>query len=85
MPQHVNPQIVDAVTTTTTATIGEAASLAMGMFFQIEAQAFAMALQNAVTSQRGMQQVGEAVVAAACTRLLSLVAASPPPPPPPPK
>jgi hypothetical protein len=75
MPKTVNAQIVDAVTTTNTATVGESSSLAMGMFFQAESQAFALGLQNAVVSQRGSHQIGEALTATACALMLAAVAA----------
>lgn len=70
MPNVVNAQVVDAVTTSNTAVVGGATSIAMGMFFQMESQSFAMGMQNAVTSQKGLQQIGEALVAAACAALL---------------
>ncbi|QSQ21959.1 RebB family R body protein [Pyxidicoccus parkwayensis] len=66
----VNAQVVDAVNTTNTTVLGESTSMALGMLFQMEAQAFSMAMQNAVAGQRGMQQVGEAVIAAACARIM---------------
>ncbi|MBN8466719.1 RebB family R body protein [Corallococcus exiguus] len=75
----VNPQITDAIATTQAATVGEASSVAFGMLFQMEAQSFAMGMQNAVMGQRGMQQIGEAVIAATCARLLQAIA--PPPTP----
>ncbi len=76
MPSTVNRQIVDAVTITQAGTVGGAPSLAMGMFYQMESQAFAMGLQNLVSSQRGCNQVGEAMVAAACARMLQASAGS---------
>lgn len=76
MPNIVNPQIVDALNTTNTALTGGAPSMAMGMFFQIESQAFAMGMQNAVTSQKGMHQIGEALVAATCATMLKGAATS---------
>lgn len=86
MPATVNAQVVDAVATTTTQTVGSAASLAMGMFFQAESQAFAIGLQNAVVAQRGAQQISEALVATACAMMLALIpkASTLPAPPPPP-
>jgi hypothetical protein len=69
----VNPQIIDAISVTTAANIGESASLAMGMFFQVEAQAFGMGMQNAVSAQQGQQQVGQAITGVACTRIMQIV------------
>ena len=72
----VNPQIIDAIAVTAAANLGQSASLAMGMFFQAEAQAFGMGMQNAVASQNGYQQIGQAVVSTACARILQLSASS---------
>jgi len=41
MADTVNSQVTDAITQTAAATVGQAASVALGMFFQAEAQAFA--------------------------------------------
>lgn len=71
MPE-VNSQIIDALTNTTTVNIGESPAVAMGMLFQMEAQAFGMGMQNAVTSQNGMRQITEAMTATACAKILSL-------------
>ena len=70
----VNPQVTDAITTTTTATVGEAVSVAMGMLYQAEAQAFAIGMQNAVTGQQNLNKIGEAAVAVAVTKIMSLIA-----------
>jgi hypothetical protein len=68
--QKVNPQVVDAITLTNAANLGETASMSMGMFFQLEAQAFGMGMQNAVTSQQGYQQISQAVVSVACSKIM---------------
>lgn len=78
MADTVNPQITDAITSTTASTVGEAAAVAMGMFFQAEAQSFAMAMQNAVTGQQHINQIGEAVVATACARIMAAAAPAKP-------
>lgn len=67
---EVNSQVVDAITITNATNLAEAASVSMGMFFQVEAQAFGMGMQNAVTSQQGYQQLGQAIVGTACTRIM---------------
>lgn len=66
----VNPQIVDTISVTNATNLGETASVSMGMFFQMEAQAFGMGMQNAVTSQQGYQQIGQAVVSVACAKIM---------------
>ena len=73
MADSVNPQITDAITQTVTATVGQAASVALGMFFQAEAQAFALGMQNAVTSQHTVNQIGEAVTAVATAKIMALL------------
>lgn len=70
----VNSQITDAITQTVTATVGQSASVALGMFFQAEAQAFALTMQNAVTAQHNVNQIGEAVTAVATAKILALLA-----------
>ena len=72
MSDSVNPQVVDAITATTAATVGEATSMAMGMFFQVEAQSFGLSMQNATNAQNRMNQIGEAVVATACARIMKM-------------
>jgi hypothetical protein len=73
MPDSVNTQITDAITQTVTATVGQSASVALGMFFQAEAQSFALAMQNAVTAQHNVNQIGEAVTAVATAKILALM------------
>ncbi|MEZ4400146.1 MAG: RebB family R body protein [Kofleriaceae bacterium] len=73
MADTVNSQITDAITQTAAATVGQAASVALGMFFQAEAQAFALSMQNAVTAQHNVNQIGEAVTAVATAKILALL------------
>ncbi|QSQ21954.1 RebB family R body protein [Pyxidicoccus parkwayensis] len=73
MADTVNPQVTDAVTTTVSATVGEAASVAMGMFYQAEAQVFALGMQNTVNSQQNVMRIGEAVLAVATTKIMALL------------
>lgn len=74
MPDIVNAQITDSISTTSAATVGGAASVAMGMFFQSEAQAFAIGMQNAVNTQNNLNKIGEAGVAVAVTQLMKSMA-----------
>jgi killing trait domain-containing protein len=69
----VNAQVTDAVTQSALATIGEAASVAMGMLYQAESQAFAIGMQNAVSSQANINKIGEAVTAVACAKIMALL------------
>jgi hypothetical protein len=70
----VNAQVTDSITQTALATVGEAASVAMGMLYQAEAQAFAIGMQNAVASQQNLNKIGEAVTAVACAKIMALLA-----------
>jgi len=69
----VNSQVTDAVTSSVMSTVGESAAVAMGMFYQAEAQAFAIGMQNAVTSQHNVNQIGEAVTAVAAAKIMALL------------
>jgi hypothetical protein len=73
MADSVNPQVTDAIATTTASTVGEAVSVAMGMLYQAEAQAFAIGMQNAVATQQNLNKIGEAAVAVAITKIMSLI------------
>jgi len=73
MADTVNPQIIDAIAQTTAATVGQASSMALGMLFQAEAQAFALGMQNAVTSQHNVNQIAEAITAVATAKILALL------------
>lgn len=73
MADVVNPQITDAITQTLANTVGQSASVALGMFFQAEAQAFAQGMQNAVTSQHNINQIGEAITAVATAKIMALL------------
>jgi len=73
MPDTVNTQITDAITQTATATVGQSASVALGMFFQVEAQAFGQSMQNAVTSQHNINQIAEATTAVAVAKIMALL------------
>ena len=71
-PQTVNPQVVDAVTLTNTSVLAIAPAQSMGLVYQTMAQSTSLAMQNAVTSQNGMQQINAAVISTACQRILAL-------------
>lgn len=73
MPDSVNTQITDAITQTVTATVGQSASVALGMFFQVEAQAFGQSMQNAVNSQQNINQIAEATTAVAVAKIMALL------------
>ena len=72
MSSPLNQQIVDAIATTAAVNLGESPAVAMGMLFQVEAQAFGIGMQNAVAAQNGMRQITEAMTATACARILAM-------------
>lgn len=71
MADTVNPQVVDAVTLTDAAVVGNAPAVAMGMLYQVAASATGLSMQNATALQNGMQQVGIAVVSTVCAKILT--------------
>lgn len=73
MADQVNPQVTDAITTTSLSTVGGAVPVAMGMLYQAEAQAFAIGMQNAVTAQQNMNQIGEAAISVAVAKIMKLL------------
>jgi len=75
----VNPQIIDAMTATSTGVIGEAPAYAMGVVYQTAAQAVAQTMQNQTSTQQGLQQVGVAVVSTAVARIMATPTLPPPP------
>lgn len=77
MPDTVNPQITDAVSTgDTRAPLGDAPAIAMGNLYQSAANAMSMALQNAVNSQQQAQTTQQAATIQGVNLLYSLDAAS---------
>ncbi len=74
MAASVNAQVTDSVVTNSTATIGEAASVAMGMLYQAEAQAFAVGMQNLTESQQAMSSVNDAITKVALFKIAKLMA-----------
>ncbi len=67
----VNPQIVDAVTSVDLNVVGASPAMAMGMLFQMGADAVGLAMQNATAIQGGMAQVTVALVSTSCAMIVA--------------
>lgn len=68
----VNSQITDAVTQTNVKVLGEAPAQAMGMVYQTMAHSISLSMQNAMQTQGGLQQIGNAVTSSACRLILDI-------------
>ncbi len=77
---HVNPQITDAVAQTSVAVIAQAPAQAMAALYQMVAATVAASMQNATSAQQAGQQIGNAIVSAACAHILSHGSGAPPAP-----
>jgi pyruvate kinase len=58
----VNAQITDAVSQSVLSVLGEAPAQAVGVLYQIAAQASGMAMQNAVSNQNNLNQLNSTLV-----------------------
>jgi hypothetical protein len=67
----VNNQVTDSITQTNVGVVGESPAQSMGTMYQTLAHSTGLSMQNAVTSQNGMQQIGTSVVSAACMKIVS--------------
>jgi hypothetical protein len=66
----VNSQITDAVTQNNVKVLGEAPAHAMGLVYQTMAHSISLSMQNAMQTQGGLQQIGNAVTSSACRMIL---------------
>ena len=73
-PTLVNGQITDAVTQASVEILGSAPALAMGTIYQAMGQSIGLSMQNAVTMQQQMNQIGQT----ATTQGINLLMTSPP-------
>ena len=58
MPDVANPQVVDTISTTNLKTLAEGTAFATNNVHQMAAQTIGLAMQNAVTTQQRMNDVG---------------------------
>ena len=72
---QVDPQITDAVTQVNVKTVGESPSEALAVAYQALAHSTSLAMQNAMQTQGGMQQVTNSATSAICTMILKVTPA----------
>jgi hypothetical protein len=70
MATEVNSQVTDAVTQTNVKVLAESPAQALSVVYQTMAHSLSLSMQNAGTSQNQMQQIGTAVVSAACNTIM---------------
>ncbi|MGO1119707.1 RebB family R body protein [Rhodovibrionaceae bacterium A322] len=66
----VNSQITDAVTQTNVKVLGESPVEALAIAYQALAHSTGLAMENAMQTQGGMQNVANSTASAACTMIL---------------
>ncbi len=66
----VNSQVTDSVTQSNVGVVAEAPAQSMGMVYQTMAHSISLSMQNMVTTQNGMQQIGTSVVSSACAKIV---------------
>jgi hypothetical protein len=69
---QVNPQITDAVTQVNVKTVGESPWEALAVAYQSLAHSTSLAMQNAMQTQGGMQQVANSATSVICTMILKV-------------
>ncbi|UUX48042.1 RebB family R body protein [Nisaea acidiphila] len=70
MAETVNGQITDAVTQANVKVLGEAPAEAVGMSFQALSHAIGLAMENATSTQGGMQQVANTATSSICALIV---------------
>lgn len=68
----VNSQITDAVTQSNVNVVASAPAQSMAMLYQMATHAAGLSLQNAVSSQQNLNQIGNAVVSTAVREILAI-------------
>ncbi|SMF09961.1 Killing trait domain-containing protein [Tistlia consotensis] len=66
----VNDQVIDAVVSTNVKVLGEAAAQALGVAYQSLAQSTGLAMENAMMTQGGMQQITNSATSVATSLIL---------------
>lgn len=66
----VNSQITDAVTQVNVKTVGESPWAALAVAYQTLSHSTSLAMQNAMQTQGGMQQIANSATSAICTMIL---------------
>jgi len=68
----VNSQIVDAVSATNLAVLGQSGNEAQGVAFEAMVHSLSLAMQNAQATQFGAKQISTTSVAKTCQAILSI-------------
>lgn len=71
MENTVNAQITDAVTQTNVKVLAESPAQALSLVYQTMAHSLSLSMQNAGAAQNQMQQIGVAIVSAACANIMT--------------
>jgi len=66
----VNSQVTDAVTQANVKVLGESPAEAAGLVYQSYSNSVGLALENAMSTQGGMQQVANASTSSVCTMII---------------
>lgn len=72
MADQVNAQVTDAVTQANVKVLGEAPAEAVGMSFQALSHSTGLAMENATSTQGGMQQVANSATSSICALIVEL-------------
>lgn len=73
MPDAVNAQVVDAVTTTNVKVLGEAPSVAVDTVLSVLGQTVSLSMQNAMTTQQGMQNIATSITTVGAKLIMDLL------------
>lgn len=68
----VNSQITDAVTQTNVEVVAVSPAQSLGMLYQMSTHSAGLSMQNAVSSQQNLNQIGNAVVSTAVRQILGV-------------
>ena len=74
----INDQVTDTVNFVNNSNIGQSPPHSMGILDTVMAETIGMGMHNAITAQQNGQMIGNASVAATCSRILSVPMAKPP-------
>ncbi len=70
MAEIVDQQVTDAITQTNVQVLGESPAEALGIAFQALSHSTGLAMENAMQTQGGMQQVANSAVSAVCAMIV---------------
>jgi len=67
----VSNTVTDAVTQSNVSVVAESPAQSMGIMYQNMSHSMSLSMQNAVTTQNGLQQIATSIVSAACAKIVS--------------